>query len=230
MSEKSKPIHTTSGERAGEIAALALSAVPFVGGTLSELAKGVVVRRQSRRLNGFLANLAADMSSLHSRVNRILGESEDFDDFAERVVTAAEQTIHQEKLDAIRAVFLNTILSDAPDYERGLEILDLVLRLQSRHLVVLRILADPLKADKDAGEVVGRGGGISTTLDAILQRLLPKWTDEEIGRTWEGLRREELVQGQHLKAMITDRGIHQLEGRLSSFGQAVARYLINPAS
>ena len=40
-------------------------------------------------------------------------------------------------------MFLNTILASPPSYERGLEMTGLVMRLQARDIVILRILADP---------------------------------------------------------------------------------------
>lgn len=75
---------------------------------------------------------------------------------------------------------------------------------------------------------MGEGGGIGTSLNQILRKLLPSWDEEEIARTWEGLRRAELVGGAHIKAMMTDRGYHQLEGRLSGFGEKVVSCLRNP--
>lgn len=229
MIDEKDPVHTTGRERAGEGIAIALSAVPYVGGPLAEIAKGFVTDRQNRRLNAFLKELAEDLDTVKGRLNAALGGSEDFQDFAERVFSAAEQTVQQEKLDALRAVLLNTILSSPPQYDRGLELVELLLRLQPRHLVVLWILEDPGHADREAGGVVGEGGNITTTISQILLKLLPRWEEEEIARTWEGLRREELVGGVHIKAMITDRGYHQLDGLLSSFGQVVVSSLRNPA-
>lgn len=143
MSDNVDPVYATGGEQAGEAAALALSALPYVGGPLAEVAKGFISRRQNPRLNQFLRDLAADLDELKGRLNAKLGESADFEDFAERVVSAAEQTVQEEKLDALRAVFLNTILSSPPRYDPALEVVDLVLQLQPRHLVVLKILEDP---------------------------------------------------------------------------------------
>src|SRR5688572_13086815 len=118
MSDETDPIHNTKGEHAGEVAALGLSLVPYVGGALSDLAKGLVARRQNRRLNDFLRGLATDLSALSGRINETLGDSDDFQDFAERVFAAAENSAQREKLDALRAVFLNTILSAPPAYDR----------------------------------------------------------------------------------------------------------------
>lgn len=230
MTDEKEPIHITDGERSVEVAAIALSAVPYVGGPLAEIAKSFVTGRQNRRLNEFLKNLATDLDAVKASLNADLGGSEDFQDFAERVLSAAEQTVQEEKLNALRAVFLNTILSSPPNYDRGLELVDLVLRLQPPHLVLLRILENPRKADEEAGGLVGDGGNMSTSINQILSRLLPTWEGEEIVRTWEDLRREGLVAGVHIKAMITDSGYHQLENRLSGFGQQVVAYLRNPAA
>jgi hypothetical protein len=229
VTDEQDPVHSTPGERAGEVASIALSAVPYVGGPLAEIASSVVQGRQNRRLNAFLTSLATDLQNLRKRIEATLGESEPFQNFAERIFTAAGQTVQQEKLDALRAVFLNTVLSTPPRYDRGLEMVDLIMRLQPRHLILIRILADPREADRVMRNVVGEGGNIGTSINQILRKLLPEWDEDDIARTWEALRREELVTGAHIKAMITDRGYHQLEGRLTQFGTRLVNYLINPA-
>src|SRR5207302_5150767 len=109
--DQPQPVEDQPVETAAEIAATALSAVPVVGGTLSEIATAIIRRRQNRRLNQFLIDLGNDMRRLCDRVNTDFIQRAEFSDLAEDILTKAAETRQQAKLDALRSIFLNTILS-----------------------------------------------------------------------------------------------------------------------
>jgi hypothetical protein len=226
--DTTKQIEPTVAEEVASGTAIALNAIPLVGGVLGGIAQAVVSRRQSQRLEEFLRELTADLHESKARINREFVKTADFQNLAEDVISRAADSRQQERLDAMRAVFLNTVLSEHPQYNEAMEIDELVNTWQPRHLVLLKILADPRAADQQMGRVVGNGGGIATSINQILRRLLPDWNDEQIERTWEELRAAALHTTPGTKAMITDRGIEQLEGRLTPYGQKVAAYIHNP--
>lgn len=60
----------------------------------------------------------------------------------------------------------------------------LVERWQPRHIILIKILSNPIEADEQMGRVVGNGGGFSTSILQILKLLLPTWDKEQIERTW----------------------------------------------
>jgi hypothetical protein len=229
MSDANKPIKSTRGETALEIVAIALEAVPYVGGVLSSTASYFLDMRKNQRLDDFLTDLAEDLQSVKDQINREFAKSEEFQDLTEDILSKAAETRQQEKLDALRAIFLNTVLSDHPSYDATAEIIDLVHNWQSRHIILLKILDNPLVADEQMGGVVGRGGGLVTSIGQILGRLLPEWDEDQIDRTWQDLYDRQIHRTQGTKTMLTDQGIRQLDGRLTDFGQLVAGYLRNPA-
>ena len=228
MTKEKKPIEATKGEAVGEVVSIALNAVPVAGGVLSGIASGIIQKRQNRRLNDFLIVLAQNLNELEARLNAEFMESESFQDLAEDIFSKAAETRQQEKLDAFRAIFLNTVSAYQPSYDEAAEIADLVNGWQSRHEVMLKILADPIAADERAGNVVGRGGGITTSISAIMRKLLPDWDEDQIDRTWQELYSAQLHRTPGTKTMMTDQGIHQLENRLEEFGKKVASYIHNP--
>lgn len=228
MSTDDKPLDATNAEKAGEAAAIAISAVPVAGGVLSGIANTIISKRQNRRLNQFLLDLAENLRHLEERVNTGFVQTEEFQDLAEDLFSKAAETRQQEKLDAFRAIFVNTVLSERPNYNEAAEIANLVDGWQPRHVVLMGILADPLAADEQMGGAVGRGGGLSTSISSILQKLLPEWGDDQIDRTWKDLNDAQIHRTSGTKTMMTDQGIHQLENRLSDFGTKVANYLTLP--
>ena len=230
VDEGSEPVEATKVELTAEVVSAALSEIPVGGGILSAVAKGFVERRQNRRLNKFLVDLAADLRALEDRVNQEFVGSEEFEDLAEEVFSRATDTRSQARLDAFRALFLNTVIAKKPGYEDAAEVAALVDGFQERHIVLLRILADPLRADRELGNPVGEGGGFSTSFARILGTLLSEWDQDQIERTWENLGAWRLHNSGGIAGMMTDRGIHQLEGRLTEFGMKVTSYITTPVT
>lgn len=229
MSKEKYPIEPTGKEETIELVSIALGAIPQVGGVLSGIAINLIQKRQNRRLYKFLIDLANDLKSLQDQVNQEFMKSDEFEDLVEDIFTKASESRQQEKIDSYRAIFINTLLSETTAYNEAVEIALLVEGWQPKHIVLLKILANPLRADEDMGNPVGNGGGISTSINEILKRLLPDWDSDQIDRTWQELHDARIHNTLGTHTMITDRGIHQLEGRLTRFGQKVVRYLTNPA-
>ena len=228
MSSEDQPLEATTGEKAGEVVTIALNAVPIAGSFMSGIAGAIISKRQNRRLNQFLVTLAENLTDLDSRVNSDFLQTEDFQDLAEDVFSKAAETRQQEKLDAFRAIFVNTVLSDSPTYDEASEIVDLINGWQPRHIILMHILADPVAADKQMGKVVGPGGRLTTSISTILHKLLPQWDDDQIDRTWKELHDAQIHRTPGTKTMMTDQGINQLQNRLTDFGNKIARYLVVP--
>ena len=54
------PLKPTKIESAGEVAAISLNAVPFVGGVLASTALSIIAKRQNRRMEEFFAGLSSN--------------------------------------------------------------------------------------------------------------------------------------------------------------------------
>lgn len=222
-------LEPTRAENVGKAIAVSVNAIPVVGGVLSDIANEIIAKRQNRRLHAFLYDLATKWQSLSESINQDFIRTEEFHDLAEDIFSKAAETRQREKLEALKAIFLNTIISSKPNYDEAAEIAQLIDRWQPRHIIMLKILADPKTADMQMGEVVGRGSGTITSLNQILKTLLPEWSSDQIERTWEDLYDSKIHRTQGTKTMITDTGIDQLQNRLSEYGKKVASYLKQPA-
>ena len=165
---------------------------------------------------------------MQSHINTNFIQSEDFADLTEDIFAKAFEARQKEKLDAFKSIFLNTVLSQNPNYDEATEVADLVHKWQKRHIVLLYILANPLAANSLAEKPVGQGGGFITSIEHILSKLLPDWNSNQIERTWQDLYDAQIHRTQGTRVMMTDQGIHQLEGRLTIFGQRVANYIQSP--
>lgn len=228
MNETKEPVSSTPVETAVEVGAIVLEAVPYVGGVLSSTAAFFLEKRKNERLNRFLVDLAEDLQSVKDQINQEFAETEGLQDLTEDILSKAAETRQEEKLDALRAIYLNTVLSEHPNYDETAEIAALVFGWQSRHVILLRILSDPQAADEQMSGVVGEGGGLTTSISQILRKLLPQWDDDEIERTWQDLYDQRIHRTSGTMTMMTAIGIRQLENRLTDFGNKVAGFLRNP--
>lgn len=229
MDEIENSQDSSPGETVVEVAAIALEAVPYVGGILSSTANFFLEKSKNERLNKFLIRLAEDLQAVKEQINTSFIRSDEFRDLTEDIISKAAETRQQEKLDALRAIFLNVVLSDHPNYDEAEEIANLISNWQPRHVILLKILLEPQTIDEQMGKVVGSGGGFSTSINQILAKLLPKWDEDQIDRTWKDLYDRGIHRTPGTRTMITDQGIMQLEGRLTDYGLKIAKYLKNPA-
>jgi len=224
------PIISTDDESKVEFVTTALSSVPLIGGTISATANHFIKKRQNRRLEYFFIKISEDLHYVKDGMNMDFIKSENFEEFIEDIFYKASQTIQKEKLEALRSIFLNTVLSDNINYDETLEIMELINNWQSRHIILLKILSDPILFDEQMGRVVGEGGGFSTSIPAILKKLLPEWDEDQIERTWKDLYSNNIHRNSEINMNLTDMGIHQLENKLTEYGKKVAYYLTNPLS
>jgi len=228
VNENNKDLEPTGIEDSAKLVAIAINAVPIAGGVMAGIANEVIAKRQSRRVNNFLISLAEKLKSVSEKINRDFISKEEFQDLTEDIFSKAAETKQKEKLEALKAIFINTVLSEKPNYDEAIEMAALVERWQPRHIILLKILSNPIKADEQMGRVVGNGGGFSTSISSILKRLLPTWDEEQIERTWQELFNTKIHNTDGVRTTITDRGIHQLENRLTDYGIKVIRYLKEP--
>ena len=228
MNENYKNLESTAIEDSGKVIAVALNAVPMVGGVMSDIANEVIAKRQNRRLNKFLVSLAEKLKGVSEKINRDFISKEEFQDLTEDIFSKAAETRQKEKLKALKAIFLNTVLADKPNYNEAVEMAALVERWQPRHIILLKILSNPIEANEQMGRVVGNGGRLSTSISDILKPLLPTWDEEQIERTWLELYDARIHKTDGVRTTITDRGIHQLENRLTDYGIKVVSYIKEP--
>ena len=179
-------------------------------------------------MEDFLIELSEDLNSVRAEMNADFIRSGHFEEFVEDILYKASETTQKEKLEAYRLIFLNTVLSDNINHDATLEIVQLIDSWQPRHILLLKILSNPLQFNEQMGRVVDEGGGISTSIPTILKKLVPEWDEDLIGRTWKDLYKNDIHNTLELNMMLSDRGIHQLENRLTEYGRKVANYLTNP--
>lgn len=230
VEEFSQALKSTTGDHFRNALMAAISGVPYAGGALATLFEAYIPKRKQERLLQFVKELGENVEQIGDRLNKDYITTDEFAFAFERTLKGVLENYQQEKLKAFRAALLNTLItSDDVDAETRELYLRLVDDLTHRHIRLLNALIDPAGFDLAQGAVVGEGEGLSTSLMSILERLFPDYTNAEIDYVVADLDNLGLTSmHQVLQAAITDTGIHQLEGRLTKFGEGFVSYIKLP--
>ena len=104
----------TPGESAIDTITIAFEAVPHVGSTLYGVASSFLAKKETEGLVMFLLALAKDLQDDSEQINTEFVHRPEFTDFAEFFFSKASEIEEPERLDALRGIFLNTVLSENP--------------------------------------------------------------------------------------------------------------------
>lgn len=201
-----------------------------VSGTGVALIRKAMDGRAERRLEEWREAVHADLEQLDTeKIEWDDLKSEKFEDLAEAIYEEVTEERAQQKLDAYRALFLNTIAWDEADYDKAQSILQLVTGWSPHHIIMLRLIYDP------EGFVEERGnnpisGLRSPKVIRALRMLLPEWDKWEIKRIWSDLRRDYIhdVSNNIEEMSVTREGIDYFSSHITGFGREVGQYLENP--
>jgi hypothetical protein len=124
----------------------ALAAIPFVGGSITEILSLVLAPAVSRRRDTWLKELAEALEELERRVDGFrvdnLAQHEALVSAIIQATRAAISTHQSEKLEALRNAVLNVALSKTADEEKQIFFLNLIEAFSATHLEILRLFAN----------------------------------------------------------------------------------------
>jgi hypothetical protein len=222
---------TPGSELAATAIRAAVDAIPIVGGSLSTLIEQLIPDWKFKRLLTFVAELSVDVESVKERIQLDYLKKEQFGFLFEQTFRAVLENYQVEKLDALRNVLVNSMVSMDVNQEMKEYMLGLVGRLGSLHMRFVSLLEDPAIYYKTHGvqdEVsqVGIGGSMIQEL----RKCFTEMTDESIRAVWNDLYNYALVntEGRTLGVMISDRGSRALKGCLTEFGRLLVRFIRSP--
>lgn len=194
-----------------------LELVPYVGGSISSIIGDYQAERKHQRLVDLFESLKTDLDKFKDSLNKDFIGKDDFLDIFEETARKIVNERTVEKRIAFKNILVNSSIRTGVDYDEVEEHLRLLERLRKEHLLLLKILADPLIFDKENGSPVGKGSGLTTTIYAIMNKLLPTWKRDSVLEISSDLQNERLIKdfSNNLSTMMTDTGINQLQNRIT---------------
>ncbi|MGH0035334.1 MAG: hypothetical protein ACQGVK_09940 [Myxococcota bacterium] len=215
--DESKPVVVRDPtNRALEVAAFVSSAVPWVGGPISNVLGGISTQRKLDRVNEVLRGFAEDLQDFESEASKQYVKTEGFEDLLEETLrhAAAERT---EEIRRAYRTFLVRSVMDAEDlYDEQMRVLRVLEELQAGHILVLGALTSEPDEDPNA-----LSGSQLRTLD----RRIPELTKETIEQLAEQLNDLRVTKLTGLRTMMTARGASDLRHCLMPLGESLLRYI-----
>ena len=129
---------TSKAETAIDVAAFVGSAVPWIGGPVS-----------NERVREVLEGLSSDLADFKSEISEEYVKTEDFEELLEQTLKRAADERNESKRKIYRAFLTNAIESPGELYDDQIRFLRTLEELQPDHLLVIRALSQ--SPDPDPG-------------------------------------------------------------------------------
>lgn len=198
-----------------EVAAFATSAIPYVGGPISNILSGVGTVRRINRIREIVDQLAADLAGFKSDATEKYVSTEEFEELLERTLRQASDERSEEKRRIYAAFLADDIRAPGPSYDEKVRFLRTLEELQPDHLAVLRAFSAQPDVNPDSI------GSPSQTLS----RRLPQMNDAQISDLVTQLNGMQLANLQSLNVMMTGHGAADLRHSVTEYGHRFLKYL-----
>jgi len=217
MPEDSKDLiqATTKAETVLDVAAFVGSAVPWIGGPVSNVLSGMSSGRIAR-VREVLEGLISDLSDFKSEVSEEYGKTEDFEELLEQTLERSADERNEEKRQIYRSFLTNAIESPGEPYDEQIRFLRTLEELQPDHLKVLRALSKTPDPDP----------GMMGSPNQTLRQRLPDLEEKRIEELITQLNDLRVTNMTSLKTMMTGRGAADLRHSITSYGQRFMQYIV----
>lgn len=181
-----------------------LSAIPVIGGPLTELFQSIVQPPLEKRRNEWTEEVTKRLIDLENQGVLQLEDLKDNQEFVSgvtQITQIALRTHIEEKLEALRNALLNIAQGSAPDEVKQQIFLNHIERLTSLHIQLLKVFQDPTPPPG-----MSMGG-----LMSVVEHSLPHYRNERelVGQAWSDLYSVGLVNTQGLNTTMSEGGLAQ---------------------
>ena len=207
---------STPGETALDVAAFVGSAIPWIGGPVSNVLGGISMGRKLARVREVLEGLVEDLAEYKSDVAEDFVKTEEFEELLEQTLRRAADERNDEKRRIYRAFLTDAIESPGQPYDEQIRFLRTLEELQLDQLRVLRALSQA--PDPNSGMM---GSPIQT-----LRQRLPGLEETRIEELVAQLNNLRVTNMTSLKTMMTGHGAANLQHAVTQYGQRFLQYII----
>jgi hypothetical protein len=204
-----------------------LGAVPVIGPGLTELVNLYIPNSSFEKLLDFAIETKFDLLGLAARVNQDYLKTDAAAFMVKEVFREVGRNYRQEKLEALRGAFLNSVITSTRDDDAKELYLKMLENMTHLHLRLLSLCYDPgAFVTKRGIRISGSGGALMGTLEACLTEL----DRAQISVLWNDLHNMGILNGDSNSLMGTasDTSLQQVRQRLNEFGNDFALFIMHP--
>lgn len=206
---------STKVETAIDIASFVSSAVPWIGGPVSNVLGGMSLGRKLKRVSEVLESLAADIKNLESEVSKSYVETEEFEDMLEQTLKRVGEERNEEKRHLYKEFLSDAIEHPGEPYDQQTRILRTFEEINPNHIFVLKAMSQEPEADPGM-----MGSPIQT-----LRNRLPEFDEKQIDESVNQLNDMRVTNISNLRIMMTGQGASDLRHFVTDYGKRVVTYI-----
>jgi hypothetical protein len=199
-----------------DVASFVASAVPYIGGPVSNVLSGVATTRKLNRVRGLLERVAADLKEFKTEATERYVKTEEFEELLERTLRQAADERSEEKRRIYASFLRDDIKTPGGTYDDKVRFLRTLEQLQPDHLMVLKALGEAPEANP------GTMGSPSQTLS----KRLPGMNAVHIAELVAQLNDMRVTNLSSLKVIMTGRGAADLRHSVTEYGRRFLGYLL----
>lgn len=217
MTENKKELAeaSTKTESALDVASFVSSAVPWIGGPVSNVLGGMSLGRKLKRVSEVLESLAKDIQNVESDVSKNYVKTEEFEDMLEQTLKRVGEERNEEKRHLYKAFLTEAIESPGELYDDQLRLLRAFEELTPNHLYLLKAMSQ---------EPDSNPGSMGSPNQTLIQRL-PQFSEQEIEEMVNQLNDMRVTNLSSLKVMMTGRGASDLRHVVTDYGKRIITYI-----
>ena len=191
-------------EIAIDLASFVSSAVPWIGGPISNVLSGVSFGRKISRVREVLEGVAGELNNFKSEVSEKYVKTDEFEELLEKTLRKVAEERNEQKRVILRKFIIEAIKTPGEPYDEQIRFLRTLEEIQPDHLRVLQALNQGPDLD------TGRTGFISgAPLQTLLKRL-PEINEKRIEDLIMQLNDMRVTNLTSLKTMMTWSGAQNL--------------------
>jgi hypothetical protein len=206
----------TKSETALDVASFVSSAVPWIGGPVSNVLSGISFGRKLSRVRELLEGLTVDLQDFKSQVSEEYVKTEEFEELLEKTLRMVAEERNEEKRGIFRAFLTDTIMAPGKPYDGQLRFLRTLEELQNEHIRIIRAI---MEKPKDTDAPFGSPG------QTLSQRLPDIQRDriEDLVSQLNDLRITDLTT---MHVTMSGRSAEDLRHYITPYGQRFVNFII----
>lgn len=205
----------TPGDIALDIASMAASAFPGLGGPISAFLSGIFVERKLKRMREVIHKLQENLEGFKSEVSEEYVKTEDFEELVEETMLRVHRERNEEKR-LLYAQFLTGAIKRPSDpYAEKIRFLKIIDNIQLEHVMLLKAI----RQAPDPNTNIDMGSPLQT-----LEKRL-KMQRDMIVELVNDLNDMRITNMTGLKVMMTGHGAENLVHSITPLGQRLIRFI-----
>lgn len=200
-------------EKILNVASFISSAVPWIGGPVSNVLGGISTSRKIARVDELLKGMAEELKDFKSEISENYVKTEDFEDLLDQTLRRTSEERNEEKRKIFKSFLVQVVKNPGEQYDDQLRLLRLMDNIYADHILVLKALMAEPKGSSDR------------KIHTLVERL-PGMSSEKIKELVTQLNNLRVTDLQALTAMMTTNAAQDLRNSVTPTGQRLIKYLI----